>query len=54
MDMSLSKILELVIDKEACHATVYGVTESEATEWLNWAELKDSSANYFYQNQLNH
>ena len=54
MDMSLSKILELVIDKEACHATVYGITESEATEWLNWAELKDSSANYFYQNQLNH
>ena len=32
MDMSLSKILELVIDKEACHATVYGITELEATE----------------------
>ena len=32
MDMSLSKILELVIDREACHATVYGVTESETTE----------------------
>ena len=39
MDMNLTKLRELVMDSEAWHAAVHGVTEN-CSEWQNWTELR--------------
>ena len=53
-DMSLSKLRELVIDREACRAEIHGVAKSHTrlSDWtgLNWTELLPWYSRYLPNN----
>ena len=53
MGMNLSKLQELVMDREAWCASIHGITNSqtrltELTDWLNWQLQQKSRSSYIH------
>ena len=47
VDVSLSELRELVMDREAWRAAIHGVAESDVTERLIWSDL--TTYEHFYE-----
>ena len=48
-DMSLSRLWELVMDREAWHAAIHGVTKTQSHDWVTeqkWTELLSQIKDY--------
>ena len=56
MDMSLSELQEMVMDREAWHAAIHGVAKSRArlSDWteLNWTVILYKSLKLFFKSQI--
>ena len=55
IDMSLSKLREFVMDREAWHATVHGVTKSwtQLSDWTDWTGSYLTSQGLSQQSRIN-
>ena len=52
VDMSLSKLRELVMDMEAWRAVVHGLGKSQTPEWLKWTELNCVTWTFFLEKEV--